>query len=644
MLALGVTFPPGPVIHDTVISFPSFVPALCGLTFPAPRVGRLSFLVCDFLPPPLPIDELPTTAFSTFPSAELTPDLWHRRLGHAGKDITRVVLTKPGYATGVSFVGDFSDSKCIPCIIGKAPQAPYLNPSSRPTKLLELVHVDIMGPFPVPSPRHGVYLFDMVDGLSTWVRVTELRLKSGSFKAFTQTQALWEKATGNQILAVRLDGAKEFVEGKLGDHLRNAGIRIQLTAPYAHAQAGFVERRNRTLQDGGQALNADAGGPPSMIFDAVLCHAYVRNRLPSSVLPATSTPYSLMHNGDLPDLAHLRPFGCRCYPFMPHELRKKGGPRRFEAIFVGYEEDRVGWKVRDKSGKYWFSRDVIFNELESGFPSASPFFPPLDDSLSIGPQDDVTIPYILLNSASAPPPPSSSSSSPLLQFEKSGVRVLRSRNVSYFSSEFCFSSSVLSDTILQRDSILSFLSIDCSPYFSFSVVQSFLALDSSSMISDFSDSDSVVLASMLDGVADIRDASGLPTAFAFDNDEFFGLAAYSPFHRTSFDLTKAPESYREAMARTDASVWKSAMQREYDSLQARQAFIEADLPPGKKAIRLQWVFAFKYNPDGSIIVGKEKSRLVADGKPPARGYFRSNICSCCTSNQYSHPPCACGSR
>ena len=56
-----------------------------------------------------------------------------------------------------------------------------------------------------------------------------------------------------------------------------------------------------------------------------------------------------------------------------------------------------------------------------------------------------------------------------------------------------------------------------------------------------------------------------------------------------------------------------AMGREVTSLNDRSAFEPADLPAGRKAIGLHWVYMYKYNPDGSIIKGKEKARLVAQG-------------------------------
>ena len=80
-----------------------------------------------------------------------------------------------------------------------------------------------------------------------------------------------------------------------------------------------------------------------------------------------------------------------------------------------------------------------------------------------------------------------------------------------------------------------------------------------------------------------------------------------------FDLSKPPESYYEASARPDAHVWCAAMAREIDSLNDRSVFEPADLSSGQKAIGVRWVYAYKYHPDGSIIWGKEKARLVAQG-------------------------------
>jgi hypothetical protein len=76
---------------------------------------------------------------------------------------------------------------------------------------------------------------------------------------------------------------------------------------------------------------------------------------------------------------------------------------------------------------------------------------------------------------------------------------------------------------------------------------------------------------------------------------------------------KPPDSYHEACARPDTSVWHAAMEREMDSLRSRNAFEPCVLPSGRKPIGVRWVYAYKYNPDGTIIRGKEKARLLAQG-------------------------------
>jgi hypothetical protein len=131
--------------------------------------------------------------------------------------------------------------------------------------------------------------------------------------------------------------------------------------PYAHLQNGKIERYIHTLEDTAQALLADAGLPMSFWGDAVLTVQYLRNRLPTSTLPANITPFECMELIK-PDLSHLCVWGCQCFVQLPKELRTKGGPRMFEAIFVGYKEGTVGWRVWSLTGKYSLSCDVVFNE------------------------------------------------------------------------------------------------------------------------------------------------------------------------------------------------------------------------------------------------------------------------------------------
>ena len=88
-----------------------------------------------------------------------------------------------------------------------------------------------------------------------------------------------------------------------------------------------------------------------------------------------------------------------------------------------------------------------------------------------------------------------------------------------------------------------------------------------------------------------------------------------------FDLSKIPLSYSEAIARSDASVWRAAMDREKASLDEMGAFEEVDLPPGERPIGLRWVYAHKTDSTGVNIPGKEKARVVAQGFNQRPGQF-----------------------
>jgi hypothetical protein len=143
------------------------------------------------------------------------------------------------------------------------------------------------------------------------------------------------------------------------------GINVQVTTPYAHAQNGKIKCYICTIEDGIQTLLANSKLPLSFWGDAALTYVYLHNRLPTSVLPDDITLYKAM-NQTKPNLSHLWVWGCQSFPIIPPKLCTKGGPQHFEAIFAGYEENRIGWCVHDLHGKYFFSRDVICNESVSG--------------------------------------------------------------------------------------------------------------------------------------------------------------------------------------------------------------------------------------------------------------------------------------
>jgi hypothetical protein len=130
----------------TSISYPLSDPDLPGFSFQAMVHRRLSFLSLDYLVPTSPM----AYPAITFPKTVQTSTLWHRRFGHLGMEATKEALTKD-YATGVRFLGSFAHEHCIACVMGKSPQHPYSHNGRRASKVGELLHMDMCGPYPVQT-------------------------------------------------------------------------------------------------------------------------------------------------------------------------------------------------------------------------------------------------------------------------------------------------------------------------------------------------------------------------------------------------------------------------------------------------------------------------------------------------------------
>ena len=609
---MSCLFSPGGI---TKVFFPVDHPKFPGLAFSAAVSHRLSFLHLVFLPlaaSPAPI-ALPAVATSrptacssvavpsspaplSFPHLKLDSMLWHRRFGHIGMDATRAALSK-NYVTGTKLDGSFAQDYCISCIVGKSPQKSYPYHGNRASLVGDLLHMDLCGPFPVQAPRGEKYFFNILDDKSNWGFTFGLRLKSDAFLHYRATEAFLERSNGVVVKTIRCGGELELTAGQMGEHFTSKGIIVQRTVPYAHQQNGKSERYIRTIEEGAQALLADAGLPMSFWLDAVLTRQYLVNRLPTSTLPEDTTPYEVLTGGRKPDLSHLRIWGCDCYVAVPDELRGKAGSKRFRAIFVGYEDHRIGWRVRDLHGKYSFSNDVIFNESSSGC---------------------LGVPRPLPSSSDKPSPPAASRPvrdqsrirTVLGQAYDDVLRLKEFRRAARDQKRSLVdpvgSGGALSvvgthggaESRVVVDAAIGIA--DLSP--SFAVLEAFHSLVASSSFPDLSDTVSLPL-------------------IESDLLAFRATAPVSFLPSRSFDLSKCPSSYSEAMACPDAPVWRAAMDREKQSLVDMGAFEEADLPPGQKAIGLKWVYDYKTDALGVKIPGKEKARLVAQGYSQRPGQY-----------------------
>ncbi|KAG6468161.1 hypothetical protein ZIOFF_072732 [Zingiber officinale] len=76
-------------------------------------------------------------------------------------------------------------------------------------------------------------------------------------------------------------------------------------------------------------------------------------------------PYELLFDAK-PNVKYLRVFGSICYVHVSDSQRSKLDAKVIKCIFVGYDEQRKGWRCMDPTtNKCVVSRDVIFDEISS---------------------------------------------------------------------------------------------------------------------------------------------------------------------------------------------------------------------------------------------------------------------------------------
>ncbi|GJY58949.1 retrovirus-related pol polyprotein from transposon TNT 1-94 [Tanacetum coccineum] len=140
---------------------------------------------------------------------------WHHRLGHVSDTKLKCMNDLP-----VSLIKTSSDN-CLSCPMAKFTKLPYSLSDSHSTCIFEFIHIDIWGPYKVPTNGKFRYFLTIVDDCSrgTWVYLLEQKsdvfdaLKS--FLKFVATQ--FEK----QVKIVRSNNALEFVKGQCGPYLES---------------------------------------------------------------------------------------------------------------------------------------------------------------------------------------------------------------------------------------------------------------------------------------------------------------------------------------------------------------------------------------------------------------------------------------
>lgn len=529
-------------------------------------------------------------------------ELWHQRLGHPSEKVLK-------FLPFLRNTSDILNKACDVCPRAKQSRNSFSLSDNKASRIFELVHCDLWGPYNTVSSSGARYFLTIVDDFSRAVWIYLLIDKLEVFKMFMTFFAMVDRQFGQKVKVVRSDNGTEF--NCLTDYFLSNGILFQTSCVGTPQQNGRVERKHRHILTVARALRFQSHLPLYFWGECVLAASHLINRTPSHVLQ-NKTPYEILFN-TLPNFDDLRVFGSLCYAHNQRAKTDKFASRSRKCVFVGYPFGKKGWRLFDLENKSFFvSRDVKF--IENHFPFATNGDDAVGSKYNLGTMDlgdddlDFNICWdpVSLSKELEPttetsplhvtnPNPTTTTLENATTFNPAVPNVdldtVQPTSPPQRPSKGKATASAMdsaTENHMGRGLREKVPSIRLRDYVTNTVIT-----QSPSALSPVSPSPSV--------------SSGAP----FPITHYINCANFSVRHRNFLAAVTTgcePKSFKEAM--TDVG-WRQAMQTEIRALEDNGTWSMEKLPPGKRALGSRWVYKIKYNSDGSI--ERLKARLVVFG-------------------------------
>ncbi|GIL87124.1 hypothetical protein Vretimale_14240 [Volvox reticuliferus] len=290
-------------------------------------------------------------------------ELWHRRYGHIGLgQLERMVRCNLVYGINLDARKAPASGTCETCVMSKQSRGQHASTGHKSERSMELIHIDVCGPMPEESPSGSRYTTVLLDDFTKFSAVAFTDTKEAVKEKVVTMITQLENMCGNRTWEVRSDRGGEFVNEELRSFFRQKGIRHGMTVGYTPEQNGAVERLNRTLVEKMRALLLDSKLSQDMWAEAAATANYLRNISPAEGVPCT--PYEYF-TGKIPEVGHLRVFGCVAYVHVPKVKRNKLDPVSRRGILVGYGNGGQ-YRILFPDGVVSVHMDVEFDEKTVG--------------------------------------------------------------------------------------------------------------------------------------------------------------------------------------------------------------------------------------------------------------------------------------
>ncbi|GJZ35570.1 putative ribonuclease H-like domain-containing protein, partial [Tanacetum coccineum] len=275
---------------------------------------------------------------------------WHRRMAHVNfKNMNK--LAKHGLVNGLPSKLFTNEYNCVACNKGKQHKASYkaITAVSTISAPLQLLHMDLFGPTSIRSIDHKYYSLVVTDDFSRFTWVFFLGTKDETYGILKDFITFIENQLTKKVKAIRCDNRTEFKISKLIELCGSKGIRRDYSNARTPQQNGVAERKNRTLIEAARTMLADSKLPTMFWTEAVSTACYVLNRV-LVTKPHNKTPYELV-SGKVPNISHLKPFGCLVTILNTSDHLGKFEGKADEGFIVGYAAHSKAYRVYNLSSK-----------------------------------------------------------------------------------------------------------------------------------------------------------------------------------------------------------------------------------------------------------------------------------------------------
>jgi len=182
------------------------------------------------------------------------------------------------------------------------------------SKPFELVHSDLKS-FPVTSYQKFKYVITFYDDFTSHAWTMPLRSKAAVITAAKDFLEMVRVQHNAHIIGWMSNAGREYKSNLFDRALLEKGIKIYQSAPRTPMQNGRAERLGCTLMDKAESMWHQACIPDSWWEFAFAHTTHIYNHTPVARL-RWHTPHEML-KGEMPNIDHLRVFGCGAFVYLP---------------------------------------------------------------------------------------------------------------------------------------------------------------------------------------------------------------------------------------------------------------------------------------------------------------------------------------